>query len=155
MPSQSVIGAVIERYESFTFANRPAIDFDEAEIRAVGGSSSSALTKPPYVILIDNGMTPDDTQYITQEVTTLQFKVYGTSLAQVDAIVEGIRYNGGTQHGGAGMDFAASLPLLNYNLTHMLVRRIQRFTERERNDTANKVFRANMDYEVRTVRSTA
>lgn len=144
MASASVTGAVIERYEGFTIAATVPIWFHEAP-------ASASL---PYVVLVDFGTVPEwDFEHTPMEQTTLEFHVYHTSLAAADAVASAIRYNGGDTAAGAGMDFAAALPLAEMELKRVERKSEQRFAESPRGAVATPVFRVVMRYVVDALRT--
>lgn len=144
MPSASVTGAVIARYEAFTIAATVPVWFHEAP-------ASASL---PYVVLQDDGTRPEyDFEYNPVETTALRFEVYHTSLASADAVASAIRYNGGGVADGDGMDFADALDLTGQTFKRMERKSEQRFVEGPRSTSATPVFRVRMAYEVETVRT--
>ena len=146
----SVIAAVLARYETFTVNSTAKIWFYEAPER----DGSGAAVVPPYVVLQDDGTTPEyDFEYNPIETTRLRFEVYATSLASADAIAQGIRYNGGAVNAGSGMDFAASLTVTNQVYKAMVRESEQRFQEPQRGADASRVFRVRLVYKVETLRT--
>lgn len=152
MASSSVIGAVIERVEGFSFPADVTVWFDQAPLK----DTSGAAVVPPYVVIHDDGMTPefDFEHNVAFEVTNVRFEVYGLSLASVDAIASVIRYNGGAVNAGDGMDFASELPI-----TRSVYKGCKpqpgerRFQEAARDGSAQLVFRCTKTYAVETQRT--
>lgn len=135
----SVIAAVLERLESFTYAGAVPVYFDEAP----GG------TTPPYVVLKDDGTVPNYTlEYkLANEITTLRLEVYALSLASLDAISEVIRYNGGGVSDGAGLD-NCDLTVTGQECESVVRDFEQPFQEQARYDADALVFRNTMRYRV-------
>ena len=150
MASASVAGAVIERYGTLTFTPKPTLYFGEAPYR--DGSGNPVV--PPYVVLVDEGTTTEyDFEYHPVETTRLRFEVYALGLALADAIASGIRYDGGLVTAGAGMDFAASLPLTGMTLKAMVREREVRSVENARDGSSTDVYRVSMAYRVEVLRT--
>jgi len=151
MASISVIGAVIERYETFTINSTAKIYFDEAPTR----DGSGVAIVPPYVVLRDGGTSPDYAfeRSCVIENTTLTFEIYATGLASADAIASAIRYNGGAIDAGSGMDFATTLPLTGQTLLQMVRTSEQRNVEGGRGVDATDVYKVTMTYVVQTQRT--
>lgn len=150
MASASVIGACIERHDGFTYSPKPALYFGEAPYR--DGSGNAVV--PPYIVIPDAATTPEHQfEYRPYETTRLTFRVYALGLALADAIVLGIRFNGGAVDAGAGMDFAASLPLTGQTLKAMVWEGERRFVENARDGTSTDVYRVDVNYRVETVRT--
>jgi hypothetical protein len=145
MPSISVIGAVIERYESFAISATVPMWFHEVPAEE---------DSPPYVVLVDEGTTPQyTTEYEPLETTRLRFEIFHTSLAGADNVVSAIRYNAGAIAAQLGMDFAASLPLTGSNFLGMKRDREQRFVEGPRGLGGVPIFRVSMSYTVTAKRT--
>lgn len=105
-----VISATLAYYDTLSFSGRPGIYFDEAPAKTSGGA---ALT-PPYVVLKDDGTTPDYTEeFVPVETTRVRFLVYAKGLADAVAVAAGIKYDGGTAVARQGFDFVppADFPL--------------------------------------------
>ena len=99
-----VISATLTYYDTLSFSGRPGIYFDEAPAKTSGGA---ALT-PPYVVLKDDGTTPDYTEeFVPVETTRVRFLVYAKGLADAVAVAAGIKYDGGTAVARQGFDFVA------------------------------------------------
>lgn len=150
MASASVIGAVIERYETFTINSTAKIYFHEAPLRDGTGEE----VHPPYVVLKDDGTEIDfEFEEAPIERTRLRFEIYATSLASADSIASAIRYNGGSITAGSGMDHTKTLGLTG--LDHMAMVRLseQRWQEGDRWASASPVFRCQMVYEVTAKRT--
>lgn len=99
-----VISATLTYYDTLSFSGRPGIYFDEAPAKTSGGA---ALT-PPYVVLKDDGTTPDYTEeFVPVETTRVRFLVYAKGLADAVAVAAGIKYDGGTAVQRQGFDFVA------------------------------------------------
>lgn len=99
-----VISATLAYYDTLSFSGRPGIYFDEAPAKTSGGA---ALT-PPYVVLKDDGTTPDYTEeFVPVETTRVRFLVYAKQLADAVAVAAGIKYDGGTAVQRQGFDFVA------------------------------------------------
>ena len=149
MPSQSAIGAIIEKYESLAFASRPPMFFDAAPLRAVGAAATGPILEPPYVILKDGGTPTDGTfEADVTEVTALTLEVYGRGLAEVDAVVEGIRFDGGGMRGRAGFDHAVAtgFPMTNYRLLSLILLDFRRSVSPSRGGDGRPVYVAEMRY---------
>lgn len=149
----SVIAAVLDRVDSFTWTpvgTTPTVWFDEVPIR----DSAGAAIAPPYVCFHDDGTTPSYTfEYDHEEETALRVEVYGTSLAQVDAMVKVLKFNSGAYNAGAGLDFASSLTVTDYDFLSCQRLKEQRFQEANRNGSGSLVFRCRMQYIVKMNRS--
>lgn len=146
----SVIAGVITRYETFTINSTAKIWFHKAPER----DGSGAAVVPPYVVLQDDGTTPEyDFEFNPIETTRLRFEVYAATLAAADAIAAGIRYNGGAINAGSGMDFASAMTLTGQTLKEMVRESEQRFQEPQRGVTAGFVFRVRMAYKVEVQRT--
>lgn len=105
-----VISSILTYYDSLSFSGRPGIYFDEAPAKTTAGA---ALT-PPYVVLKDDGTTPDYTEeFVPVETTRVRFLVYAKQLADAVAVAAGIKYDGGTAVARQGFDFVtpADFPL--------------------------------------------
>ena len=145
MASASVIGALKERYETFTINSTAKLYFHEAPL--VDGSGNQV--NPPYVVLMDDGTeVAHEFEENPIETTRVRFEVYATTLASADSIASAIRYNGGTITAGSGMDSSESLPLTG--MDHMNIDRLreQRWKEGARGTSATPVYRCSMQYEV-------
>ena len=147
----SVIAAVIERFNTLTFAAVPApkLWFDEAPLRDGAG----ATVTPPYVVLKDDGTVPDyDFELMSIEVTTFRFEIYAPGLAAADAIADVIRYGVGAIAAGMGFDFATTLEVTGQTLMQCVRDFEQRFQEADRGTDSKPVFRVRMRYRVQMQR---
>jgi hypothetical protein len=146
----SVVAGVISRYETFTINSTAPIWFHEVPERTGAG----AAVVPPYVVLQDDGTTPEyDFEYNPVETTRLRFEVYASTLAAADAIAAGIRYNGGSITAGAGMDFAAALTATGQTFKAMARESEQRFLEPQAGANAGPVYRIRLVYRVQMLRT--
>ena len=149
----SVIAAVLDRIDTFTWTGvgaTPTVWFDEVPVRDGAGTAVA----PPYVCLHDDGTTPEYTfEFNHVEQTALRLEVYGTTLAQVDAMVNVIKFNGGGYQGQLGLDFADSLTITNFEYLSCVRESEQRFQEANRANPATLVFRCRMRYVVKTNRT--
>lgn len=154
MPSTSVIGAVIERVEGFTFSVAGvSIWFDQAPLK----NGAGVAVVPPYVVIHDDSTNPIESDFEHDsvfEATALRLEVYALTLADIDSIITTIRYNGGTITQGLGMVFAATLPITGSDLKESLLVSEQRFQEGSRNVDGKLVFRCRAVYKI-TVQRTA
>ena len=149
MPSLSAVGAIILKYETLAFANRPALFFDAAPLRAVGSAATSDIIEPPYVVLKDGGTAFDGTfEADVTEATAFTFEVYGRGLAEVDAVVEGVRFDGGGMRGRAGFDhaIATGFPMTNYRLLSLILLNFRRSVSPSRGGDGRLVYVAEMRY---------
>ncbi len=151
MSTTSVIGAVMDRYDTFTFTGKPSLYFDKAPNR----TALDTPTTLPYVILKDKGTEPlYDFEHNVEETTKLDFEVWALSLATADAIAYGIHFNGGAINAGLGMDFADTLATLTgQTLKEMVWERERRSQEDPRNQSASLAFKILMSYHVSTERA--
>lgn len=150
MASASVVGAVKERYESFTVAATVPIWFGYVPLKDGAGNA----VNPPFVLLEDLGTTPEqDFEYNPVETTRIRFTIYATRLADVDATASAIRYNGGSISAGLGMDNAASLPLTGMTLKHVTREQEVRGVSTPPNLTAERVHYCQMTYAVDVLRT--
>lgn len=150
MASTSVPGGVIARIQSFAFPETVSVWLSEVPLRNAVG----AAVVPPWVCVTDDGMTPDyDFELNPIETTQLRVEVYALTLAQADAIVAVVRYNGGGVAAGAGLDFAAALPLTGLTLKSCVRQGEQRAQETQRGTDATPVFHVTMRYEVECLRT--
>jgi hypothetical protein len=153
MASSSVIGAVIERVGGFGFPADVTVWFDQAPLK----DTSGIAVVPPYLVLHDDGFSPEfDFEYNPVfDPWAIRFEVYGLTLASVDAIVNVVKYNGGSLTNQQGMDFADSLPLTGSVLKESLRTNERRFQEAMRDGSAQLVFRCTLTYRVTTQRTSA
>lgn len=139
----SAITAIIDKYG--TFSNVPALrTFDEPI------SVEGVQVFPPYSVLMDEGLVPHyELEYTVNEITTLTITVYCDTLAEVDAAVEIIKYNGGTTTGKLGLDFG-TLPTLTIPYNNLVVMRTgeRRFAVRATGKDGQRVHACELRYEV-------
>jgi hypothetical protein len=114
--TMSVVGAVIDALQSFT--NIPNVYSFDVPVQVAG-----TQIYPPYVVVRDNGTNTDyDYNYYPYEQTDLEILVYANTLAACEAIVEIVKYNGGSAMGQQGLDFG-QLPSLATNYANLVVER--------------------------------
>jgi hypothetical protein len=145
MPSVSIIGAFIERYESLGFSERPDIFFGEAPARKNG-----ATVVPPYVVVRDNGTSVEHTFETPIETGLLEVDVFASTLAGLDRLLIGIRFNNQPPSVSAGMD-RSQLEMVQGSVV-CLPKRFSYTMEGPRNDSADPVYKCTMSYEVVTFR---
>ena len=111
MPTQSIIDAVLTKFDALTAANfpnstRPTIYFDRAPLVKSDGSQLH-VTSEGYVVLKDQGqrVVSFGFERQTNEVASFVFEVYYPDLGDVDTAVLAIKRNGGTAAQGNGFDF--------------------------------------------------
>ena len=147
MAANSVVKAVMDRYETFTAANfpsasRPPIYLDDAPVT----DSAGAQEYQPYVALRDGGMSVEyDTEYNAIESSQLTLEVWADSLADADQIVNAIKYNGGTIAAGSGMDFG-TLSFDAGRVSFQLVRTAERRAFGGIGKAGQRVYRCEIDY---------
>lgn len=149
MSTLSVTGAVRDRYNSFTSVPTLAM-FDTPP------SIDNAQVYPPYVVIVDDGMTPSyEMEHTVMEVTNLGFMIYSGTLDEVDAIVEKIKYNGGAINAGLGMDFG-SLPSLATQYGDLEIRRVseKRFAAIATGKSAQRIHGCELRYRITLYRYT-
>jgi hypothetical protein len=150
----SIMASVIERVENFTWSQ---ILPDEVKIFAFEAPVTDVQddpVQPPFVIIIDDGIRYSSTfESEAKEIQNVRFEIYGTSLYQVDRILEIIRFNGGGVTEGRGMDRAEfdNLPERYLNQKCVPVA-TQRFQERVRLPNANLCFRCRQVYTIEVQR---
>lgn len=109
--ARSVIHAVMQFYDALPAAAfpggvRPPIFFGMAPVASAG-----QMIRPPYVVVTDDGITPDyQTDGLSLETTSCRVEVYAEQLGVVDDIVTAIRFGGQPPAQRAGLDWAV-LPL--------------------------------------------
>lgn len=141
----SVIAAVIERYEGLPVNGLAKIWFDEAPLKDGAGNP----VRPPYVVLHDDSTDgSQDLEYYRWEDTKLRFEVWAPNLAEVDAIVLGLRFGGQGHRDRAGMDNADALTIAGQDFKACIWQGEQRFVERSRGADAKAVHRCRVRYEV-------
>lgn len=115
----SVIGAVVQKYATLTSVGA-TLYFGDAPTNASG-----VQIYPPYVVLLDDGMNPEYnfTLNNVMEPTGLTFMVYANTLADVDAIVQKIKYNSQPPTSRAGFDFG-DLPALDLPYRELQMKRV-------------------------------
>lgn len=153
MPADSVIRAAIDLYETLTASNfpggsRPPIHFDLAP-QTTGAGAQLDL---PYCVLKDGGVVPQfDTERNGIEPTQLTLEVYASTLADVDAVVKAVKWNGQDPGDGAGFDFGTLS--LNAPAYHMaLVRqKEQRFVAEGLGKSGQRVHGCRVSYKAQTV----
>lgn len=144
----SVIAGVIAKYKSLTFpvADQGRIWFDEKP----NTNSTPTPIVPPYAVIKDKGTKFVYTfEYVPIETTKFDLELYANSLADVDTMIDVVRFNGGTPQGIAGLDNTSSLVLTNgrYNI-EIGLENIVRSLEPQRGVTGSLVYKAVMSYEV-------
>jgi hypothetical protein len=119
----SVIAAVLEKLDSFTYSTAPKFYFDEAP----STDSTGAQQRFPYGVIKDGGLQPEYQSDLGGiEVGSFTLEIYGTSLANVDAVVSVVKYNGQIPSSTAGLDFctlAIAAPLYPVSLIRTNERR--------------------------------
>ena len=151
----------MSKFDALTAANFPSstvppIYLDDPPL-ADGGSQ----VRPPYVVLRDNGQTPElEFERTTLEVCAFALEVYyptpdsGGPLANVDAAVLAVKRNGGTSAQGLGFDFGTLSDLTTPRSTH----EIRRVRETRRSagfaSDGRRVYVCVLEYRV-TVKETA
>lgn len=144
----SLIPAIMDFYASLNFAtaDQKRIFLDEKP------QKTTVEVNFPYAILIDDGMVPVPMfEYKPQEVTTVRIEVFATTLEEVDAMIDTIRFNGSPPENKAGIDncLSYSLPAsLGTEYTHLL--KIVKGTDKERGKNASLVYKATISYEIAT-----
>lgn len=143
--ASGLIAAVMEKYESFTFASadQARIYFDEKP--QVG----SGQILPPYAVLTDGGTVPDYTlEYVPIDVTNFTLTLYAGSLADADAMAQVVRFNGGTTQQHLGLDHCTALNLDSprYKMEVML-KEVTFGLDKPRGHTGSLVYKAVMRYE--------
>lgn len=110
MPYDSTIAAVMAVYDALTAGplaagpTRPPIYFAEAPL--VDGSGNRVY--PPYCVLTDGGEESEQWDFSHNAIVGGSFvlEVYGDQLADADALLRAIRWNGQAPGNKAGLDFA-------------------------------------------------
>ena len=130
MAANSPIAAAQELYGTLTAANfpgatRPGIYFDQAP--QYDGQQVQPGTG--YVVMKDGGFNSELTfEDDTQEAGSITLEVYADTLANVDAVVKAIRWNGQTPRTRSGFDngtLSYNSPLFHHELVHVSeVRRV-------------------------------
>jgi hypothetical protein len=150
MATTSITRAVIDKFEGLTASNfpsgsRPRIDFGEAPY-TVSGSAH----EPPYVVLIDLGREtrPADFERNTFVTASFALEIFAVSLADVDAITEAVRFNGGGVGDGSGFDYG-SLDLTGVRSTHQIIPTAEPRSLSDRVDkSGNRVHGCRLEYRV-------
>ncbi|OWK34296.1 hypothetical protein FRUB_10267 [Fimbriiglobus ruber] len=157
MPSTSIIGAIVEFYQSLPVATpsppSPPVPILFDEVPAKDGSGNPY--KPPYVLLKDNGTTPSfqTFEYEVIETTDFTFEIYALSLAAADAIALGIRFGAGAYNAAQGFDWCTSLPVTGQTIETILPPKQRRMTDTTRTETIGYVFKVTLDYSVQALRT--
>lgn len=144
----SAVAAVISKYKSFTFATS-----DHARIwfhEKPNTDGTPTAIAPPYSVIKDKGTSFSYTfEYVPIETTKIDLELYTNSLADVDAMIDVVRFNGGTPQQKLGLDNTTSLVLTNgrYNI-EVGLKNIVRSLESQRGVTGSLVYKAVMSYEV-------
>lgn len=143
--ASGLIAAVMEKYESLTFAgaDQARVFFDEKP------QLTTVQILPPYAVLTDGGMNPEYTfEYVPVETTGFTLTLYAGSLAEIDAMVNVVRFNGGTPQQHLGLDNCTSLNLdgPRYEMEVML-KEVTRSLDKPRGFTGSLVYTAALRYE--------
>jgi hypothetical protein len=148
-----VIGAVVERLAGLSLPAGTTVWLDDAPVKDAAG----AAVAPPYVVVRDDGTTPEfDFQLNPVETTAVRVECYGATLAAADALAAAVRYGGGAVDAGGGLDFCeagAGLPLTGQSLETVVRQSEQRTRESARGSAGSPVYRVTLRYEVRCLRT--
>ena len=124
MPTTSITAAVKAKLDGLAASNfpgaaRPPLYFGQAA-QATGAGSQQRL---PWVVFTEGGRTfaPLDFERNGVLVVDLELDVYGETLADVDAAVDAIRWNGGAVGAGQGFDYGDLTDLAAPRSTHQIV----------------------------------
>ncbi len=148
--ASSVIGAIIARYDTLTFATKPAkLWFDGVQLK-----DGTTLVSLPTVELEDEGTSVDyDFEENPLEITNFTFRIRAVTLAAADAIASGLRYDGGLITAGSGFDFCT------LTITGQTSKEVVRLSERRSriasvHDPEGKpVHQVEMRYKAQTLRT--
>ncbi len=124
MATPSITAAVKAKFDALTASNfpgaaRPPLFFGQAPQT----DGTGAQQRLPYVEFSEQGRQVQvlDFERNSVLVLTLALDVYANTLADVDATVDAIRWNGGAVGGGAGFDFGTLADLTAPRSTHQLL----------------------------------
>lgn len=151
MATANLIQCMIDKYEALTAANfpsssRPRIDFVEPPHIV-----SSAAHDPPYVAIEDIGRTIKPLDFERNNIidARFRFRVFAREMADVDHIVNAIRFNGGTVGAGSGFDYGTLSTLDTPKFNHQIipVAEPRRLSDRVDKD-GQRMHAAELDYKV-------
>lgn len=139
--SASVIAAVLDRLVTLTGVD--AAFFDEAPM----SNASGGIPEFPYVILHDDGTTPDYTEeYECVESTRLRVEVYANA-SNLESTVRLVKYGAGAYNAKQGMDFChASLTVTGQSILSVVRQNEQRYLEKQRDGAGLLVYRCTISY---------
>jgi hypothetical protein len=150
MASASVLGAYLERYNTFTVAATVKLYVTFVPPK----NSAEAAVNPPLGLLEDLGTEPtEDFELNPIEVTRLKHTLYAASDADVDSYASAVRYNGAGIGSGSGMDFAASMPLTGLTLLECRREREVRGRASFYSISAQPLFFCEMTYRITCLRT--
>ncbi len=152
MATTSVTAAVKALYDGLSAGNfpggaRPPLYFGEAPQTGAGG----AQQRLPYVVFSEQGRQVQvlDFERNSVLVLTLALDVYANTLADVDGVVDAVRWNGGAVGAGAGFDFGTLGDLTAPRSTHQLLPAGEpRRLEGALDVTGERVHASRMEYRV-------
>jgi hypothetical protein len=113
----SAISALVAKWPSLTGAPTLATFDEPVSVEA------NIQKRPPYTVLVDQGMVPRfEFERTAFEVTNVLLTTVCDMLADVEAALEIIKYNGGGVSDGLGLDFG-TLPALELPYRELVILR--------------------------------
>ena len=141
----------MSKYEALTAANFPSAAVPRIDFGGVVQVAASVQLRPPYVRLLDAGRTvkPLDFERNNLVETRFVFEVIAASLADVDTIVNCIRWNGGTVGQGLGFDYGTLTDLTTPKATHQILPASEpRYLDPRTDVDGNRVHGCRLEYKV-------
>ena len=123
MATTSISAAVKTKYESLTAANFPGSSVPPYFFGQAPQVSGGLQLRPPYTVGTERtrAVVPLDFERNNLVTLELRLQVVAGTLADVDAIVNAIRWNGGTVGQGLGFDHGTLSDLTAPRSTHQMV----------------------------------
>ena len=161
MATLSVIAAAEALYASLNPALFPGSTLTPYYFDRAVEVANNVEVQPPYCIIHDLGMVPAfDFELNITETTSLSFDVVANTLADVDTIVEAIKYNGGNPTAplsgktpGAGFDFGVLSTLASNYANLKIIRTGERRSLAGRNAAGGRTHMCKLDYVIQLERT--
>src|SRR5262245_15874314 len=125
MPSTSISNEVTAKYDALTASNFPGGARPPIYFGAAPQVTSGLQLRPPYTVFSEGARRVQPLDFERNSLVTVQLflDVYANSLAEVDTIVNCIRFNSATPvvGTGSGFDYGTVSGLSSPRSTHQLV----------------------------------
>jgi hypothetical protein len=144
--ADTLIAAVVAKYGTLAFTPKPTLRLGEADTHA-------AAALPCVVLAVDALDAERLTATAWMETSRVTFAVYAATLAAVDAVVQGIKYDTGGMATKLGFDDGTLPALAGGSLNEMRRTAEPVAVERQRTEAGGWAYTARLSYDVEVIRS--